>query len=158
MQGLAQIAPETWQQIVRQLVPLEPANAAVRLIVVTGTTTTCESVEALQLQTDDFGFLLNWDTSVTQELPPLLPSPSSSHSPSQNPQRVLEQVPERTTHRTEDSSRAATSNTINPRKDGKVIDSRHRFMRRYLAHHYSWTPSTPLIAEALIRCGYSADV
>gem|GEM_PF-4728571 len=37
--GLTQIAPGDWQQIVQHALPLEPANAAVRLIVITGTVT-----------------------------------------------------------------------------------------------------------------------
>ena len=69
--GLEPIDPDAWQQIVEHTLPLQPANAAVRLLVVTGTDTVCESVEALQLQTDSFGFLLTWDATDTQSLPAL---------------------------------------------------------------------------------------
>jgi len=71
IEGLSHIEPDTWQQIVQHALPLQPANAAVRLIVVTGTAISCNSIEALQVQTDNFGFLRNWDTNLTQSMPPL---------------------------------------------------------------------------------------
>lgn len=134
-QGLTEIAPEDWQQIVQHALPLEPANAAVRLIVITGTVfsreanrethsetgavtirqAVCNSIEALQVQTDSFGFLRNWDANVAQSLPPLNNIPNTA----------------------------------------RVIDSRQQFLRRYLSHRHSWQPPTPLIAEALLRSGYS---
>ena len=125
--GLTPIAPDDWQQIVQHALPLQPANAAVRLIVITGTVfnkttvtattrkAVCHSIEALQVQTDSFGFLRNWDTSVAQSLPPLTP--------------IL--------------------------KKGNVIDSRQQFLHRYLSHRHSWQPPSTLIAEALLRSGYS---
>lgn len=161
--GLTQIAPGDWQQIVQHALPLEPANAAVRLIVITGTVTSgtdtpgtdtpgtdtsgtdtpgtvtpgtvtpstvstdkvsthkavCNTIEALLVQTDSFGFLRNWDASVAQSLPPL--------SPANRPDK----------------------------KKSSVIDSRQQFLRRYLTHRHSWHPPAPLIAEALLRSGYS---
>jgi len=41
------------------------------------------------------------------------------------------------------------------KKKSSVIDSRQQFLRRYLTHRHSWHPPAPLIAEALLRSGYS---
>ena len=155
--GLTLIAPDTWQQIVQHALPLQPANAAVRLIVITGTVTStvtstemgtvtnyksiCKSIEALQVQTDSFGFLRNWDTTETQSLPPL-------ESPTVPPT-----VPPTTPPTATPGTPRATLPTQTGKK-GRVIDSRQHFMRRYLSHRYSWHPPAPLIAQALLRSGY----
>lgn len=117
--ALEVISPGNWQHIVDHTLPLQPANAEVKLLLVTGRGTTCETVDALQLQTDSYGFLLTWDASSAQ----------SEHQTGQ--------------------AQSATSN---------VIDSRHRFLRRYLSHRHGWQPSTSLVAEALIRAGYAQSI
>ncbi len=71
LHGLVPIEPTVWHQIIQHVLPLGPANAAVRLLVLTGRGTVCESIEALQLQTDSFGFLLTFHISAQQLLPDL---------------------------------------------------------------------------------------
>lgn len=68
MGGLEQIGESQWQQIVSRALPLQPVNAVVRLIVVTGSAEACDSLEALQLQTDNYGYLLEWDLSKATQI------------------------------------------------------------------------------------------
>ena len=68
MGSLEQIAESQWQQIVSRALPLQPANAIVRLIVVSGSEESCDRLDALKLQTDSYGYLLEWDLGKANQI------------------------------------------------------------------------------------------
>lgn len=124
---LDEIPAAIWAQIAQHQRPLQPANATVRLLLIQGhdnaglslldegptaKNMVCESIDPLQLQTDNFGFLLTWDASPKTVLPQLTSTKSS------------------------------------------VIDSRQRFLQRYISHRHTWRPSKMLLAQALLQAGY----
>lgn len=180
---LEEIPQPVWQQIVQHQLPLQPANATIKLLLLqgqqyktqelhryapvrqdpasrlyrlnnsTGANTdntdnnedtedtedsasqnTCHSIDALQLQTDGFGFLMTWDASTvtsTVTAPTTAPATSSS------------------------TNLPSTNNTPgSSRKTGTVIDLRERFLQRYIAHRHAWHPSRHLLVQALTQAGY----
>lgn len=88
---LSEIPPSIWQQIINHERPLQPANGSVKVLLLQLTPqptipsarterlqptlageghdsarepdTACKRIDALRLQTDEFGFLLTWDAT-----------------------------------------------------------------------------------------------
>ena len=124
---LTEIPHAIWQQIASHNRPLQPANGSVKLLLIsgrgTGENSHCETVDALRLQTDDFGFLLTWDASTESASQPAGQPPLQAQANGQT---------------------------------GILVDARHRFLQRYIAHRHSWLPGPALLAQALALAGYPA--
>ncbi len=130
---LSEIPQPIWQQIANHNRPLLPANGSVKLLLISGRghgqNSHCEAIDALRLQTDDFGFLMTWDAS-----------PSSLE---------LTAPPSAQTQGKSGAQAAA--------QPGALIDARPRFLQRYIAHRHSWLPGPALLAEALTLAGYPVN-
>ena len=79
---LSAIPHAIWQQIINHERPLQPANGSVKVLLLqlyiepdgeqrlyeqrVCTQLVCKQIDALRLQTDEFGFLLTWDATAVQ--------------------------------------------------------------------------------------------